>query len=94
MRNRKRRDFIIVVDSATGAIQAIIEGLDEQKLSQTQLKKMDEVLLKKSETLSQKFSADTYNVILARASGVHELKQTFSRFLGWKMIKKERIVIT
>lgn len=93
MRNLKRRNFIIVVDSATGTIQAIIEGLNEQKLSQTQLKKMDEALSKKSEMLSQQFSANTHDVILTRAFGLDDLKQVFPIFSGWKKIKKERIAI-
>lgn len=93
MRNLKKRNFIIVADIATGTIKAIVEGLNEQKVSQKKLNESDGALLKKMDEFSQQFPTNIHDVILTRAFSLKDLKQAFSRFSGWKKIKKERIVI-
>jgi hypothetical protein len=92
MRRLEKKNFILVAEIETRRVQAIVEGVNEQAVRRRQLDEADAAILRRTSELDKRFPPDTYDVVIARASSLEDLKRSFPEFSGWEQVELETIV--
>lgn len=92
MRKLEKRNFVIVAELRSRRVQAIVEGPDEKKVTGDRLDAVDNATLGKVKELEAQFPAEAYDVVIARAQGLNDLREAFPEFSGWEQVRPEPLL--
>lgn len=91
-RRMVRKHFILIAEVESRILKKILEGPVYSTLrNKKKIKRLDDMVLEKVAKLDALFTADMYDVIWCRASGLAELKEEHPELSEWEYAEYEKI---